>query len=64
MSRKGVKINITINGKNRRSRILDYLGITLAEDGRYETEVKIRIALAKETFNKKRAINKMIQKKV
>jgi len=46
-----------------------YLGSTMTEDGRCETEIKVRIALAKEAFSKRRELltksfRKEVKKKI
>jgi len=53
----GDKINILINGKKiDQVQSFKYLGSTLTEDGRCESEIKIRIALAKEAFSKRKEL--------
>jgi hypothetical protein len=48
---RGGDVNITINGvKIEQVKSLKYLGHTITEDGRCETEIKCRIAQAKEAF--------------
>jgi len=48
------KMNITVGGqKIEQVESFKYLGSTITEDGRCEQEIKIRIALAKEAFNKR-----------
>jgi hypothetical protein len=51
----GEKVNIRING-NRIEQVqrFKYVGSTMAEDDRCETEIKVRIAVAKETFSKRK----------
>jgi len=46
-----------------------YLGSTMTEDGRCETEIKVRIALAKEAFSTRRELltksfRKEVKKKI
>ena len=51
----GEEINIVINGSRiEQVKSFKYLGSTMTEDGRCETEIKVRIALAKEAFSKRR----------
>jgi hypothetical protein len=67
VSRKtGGKLNITINGNMiEQVQSFKYLGSTMTEDGRCESEVKIRIALAKEAFSKrKELLTKKFKKRV
>jgi hypothetical protein len=53
----GEKINIMVNGKQiEQVENFKYLGSTITEDGRCEKEVKIRIAMAKEAFNKRKEL--------
>jgi len=48
----GEEINIMINGSRiEQIKSLKYLGSTMTEDGRCETEIKVRIVLAKEEFS-------------
>ena len=58
VSRKGGgKVSINIEGGNiEQVHSFKYLGSTLTEDGRCETEVKIRTALAKEAFSKRKEL--------
>jgi len=53
----GGKVKIEING-NRIEQVksFKYLGSTITEDGRCESEIKIRIALAKEAFSKRKEL--------
>ena len=49
--------SIMIEGKEvEQIRNFKYLGSTLSDDGRCEPEIKIRIALAKEAFSKRKEI--------
>src|SRR5688572_9678209 len=49
----GDKIHIVINGNEiEHVQSFKYLGSTITQDGRYETEIRIRIALVKEAFSK------------
>ena len=53
----GGNVRITIEGKQiEQVQSYKYLGSTLTEDGRCENEVKIRIALAKEAFSKRKEL--------
>ena len=53
--RKGRKLRIVVNGKELESVTqFCYLGSMVTEDCRCECEVRRRIALAKEAFNKKK----------
>ena len=55
VSRKGGDVNIFINGiKVEQVKSFKYLGHTMTEDGRCETEIKCRIAQAKEAFSKRK----------
>ena len=50
----GEEINIMINGSRiEQVKSFKYLGSTMTEDGRCETDIKVRIALAKEAFSKR-----------
>ena len=50
----GEVVNIVINGRRvEQVKSFKYLGSTMTEDGRCETEIKVRIALAKEAFSKR-----------
>jgi len=53
----GEVVNIVING-NRVEQVksFKYLGSTMAEDGRCETEIKVRCALAKEAFSRRKEL--------
>ena len=53
----GGKMNITI-GRHKIEQIesFKYLGSTITEDRRCEQEIEIRIALAKEAFNKREGL--------
>jgi hypothetical protein len=53
----GGQVTIMIEGKKvEQVKSFKYLGSTLTEDGRCEKEVKIRIALAKEAFSKRKVL--------
>ena len=58
------KVNIFINGiKIEQVKSFKYLGHTMTEDGRCETEIKCRIAQAKEAFsNRKDLLTKSLRK--
>jgi hypothetical protein len=60
VSRGGGDINITINGaKVEQVKCFKYLGHTITDDGRCETEIKCRIAQAKQAFgNRKELLTK------
>jgi len=66
----GDEISILINGKKiDQVQSFKYLGSTMTEDGKCETEIKIRIALAKETFSKRKELltkrfSKNVKKKI
>ena len=50
----GEEINIMINGSRiEQVKSFKYFGSTMTEDGRCETDIKVRIALAKEAFSKR-----------
>ena len=52
------EVNITINGKRiEQVRSFRHLGHTMTEDGRCETEIKCRIAKAKESFGDRKELN-------
>src|SRR5687768_12082467 len=58
----GGGVNLKIDGnKLEQIQNFKYLGSTLTENGRCKTEVKMKIALAKDIQQKERAINKAIQ---
>ena len=53
----GGKVNIKINGnKIEQVQSFKYLGSTMTEDDRCETEMKVRIVLAKEVINKRKKL--------
>src|SRR6476661_2380072 len=53
----GDEISILINGKKiDQVQSFKYLGSTMTENGKCKTEIKIRIALAKETFSKRKEL--------
>ena len=57
VSREGEEVNITINGaKLEQVKSFKYLGHTLTDDGRCETEIKCRIAQAKEAFGRRKEL--------
>lgn len=60
------RVSIVIDGKEiEQVRSFKYLGSTMTEDGRCETEIKIRIALAKDAFSKrKELLTKRFSRKV
>ena len=66
----GEEINIMINGSRiEQVKSFKYLGSTMTEDGRCETEIKVRIALAKESFSERRELltkpfRKEVKKKI
>lgn len=66
----GKKINITIDGKMiEQVDKFKYLGSIITEDGKSKTDIKVRIAMAKEAFNKRKELlakrmNKKIRKKI
>ena len=66
----GEEINIMINGSRiEQVKILKYIGSTMTEDGRCETEINVRIALAKEAFSKRgelltKSFRKEVKKKM
>ena len=50
-------VNITIDGQRiEQVKSYKYLGSIISEDGRSNTDVKVRIALAKEAFNKRKEL--------
>ena len=50
---RGVVVNITINGQRvEQLKIFKYIGSIISEDGYNLIDIKSRIALAKEAFNK------------
>ena len=64
VSREGGEVNITTNGtKLEQVKRFKYLGHIATDDGRYETEIKCRIAQAKEAFgNRKELLTKNLKK--
>jgi len=64
VSREGGEVNITINGtKLEQVKSFKYLGHTVTDDGRCETEIKCRIAQTKEAFgNRKELLTKSLKK--
>ena len=53
-SNVGQETNIMISGSRiEQVKSFKYLGSTMTEDGRCETDIKVRIALAKEAFSKR-----------
>ena len=63
VSREG-EVNITINGtKLEQAKSFKYLGHTITDDERCETEIKCRIAQEKEDFgNRKELLTKSLKK--
>jgi hypothetical protein len=59
-------VNITIDGqKLEQVKSFKYLGSIISEDGRSHSDVKVRIAMAKEAFNKrKELLTKGLSKKL
>ena len=54
--RKGSVLNIT-EGKNvEQVKNFRYLGVIITEDGRCDVEIKTRIGMAKDAFNKRRGL--------
>ena len=63
LSRAGGKVIFTINGTIEQLKSFKYLGHTITQDGRCETEIKCRIAQAKEAFsNRKELLTKGLKK--
>ena len=62
----GVKINIKVDGKKIEQVVkFKYLGAILSEDGRCLEDVKVRIGMAKDAFNKrKELLTKRFSKRV
>ena len=57
--------NITVDGQRvEQVQSFKYLGSIISEDGRSLTDVKYRIALAKEAFNKSRAFDKRMESNI
>ena len=55
--RKGSVLNIIIEGKNvEQVKKFRYLGVIITEDGRCDVEIKTRIGMAKDAFNKRREL--------
>ena len=53
----GGRVSIMLEGKQvEQVRNFKYLGSTLSDDSRYDTGIKIRIALAKEAFSKRKEL--------
>ena len=53
----GGKVSVMLEGREvEQVRNFKYLGSTLSDDGRCDTEIKIRIALAKEAFSKRKEL--------
>ena len=53
----GGRVRIMLRGKEvEQVRNFKYLGSTLSDDGRCDTEIKIIIALAKEAFSKRKEL--------
>ena len=50
----GERVNITVEGRSvKQASKVRYLGSLLSEDGRYLDDVKARIGMAKDAFNKR-----------
>src|SRR5437870_13429525 len=64
VSKVGGEVNITINGtKIEQVKSFKYLGHTMTDDGRCETEINSRIAQAKEAFSdRKELLTKSLEK--
>jgi len=66
----GEEVHIMINGSRKEQvKSFKYLGSTMTEDGRCETDIKVRIALPKEAFSKSgelltRSFRKEVKKKM
>src|ERR1044072_3570837 len=66
----GAKVNIVIEGQIvEQVTKFKYLGATISEDGRSLTDVKVRIGMAKEAFNKRKELltkrmSKALKKKI
>ena len=55
--RDGSVVNIVIEGKNMEQvKKFRYLGAMITEDGRCDVEIKTRIGMAKDAFNKRREL--------
>ena len=70
VSRNGGEINISIDGqKVEQVSKFKYLGAWITEDGRSEVEIRTRIGMAKDAFNKRkelltRGMSKEVKKKI
>src|SRR5437867_12960522 len=54
----GGVINITVDGKRiEQVKSFKYLGSVITEDGRSHSDVKVRIAMAKDAFNKRKELS-------
>ena len=55
----GGVVNITVDGQRiEQVKSFRYLGSIITEDGRSHSDVKVRIAMAKDAFNKRKALTK------
>ena len=53
----GGRVSIMLEGREvEQVRNFKHLGSTLSDDGRCDTEIKIRIAFAKEAFSKRKEL--------
>ena len=53
----GGVVTVVVEGQTiEQVKFFKYLGAMIIEDGRCETEVKVRIAMAKEAFNKRKEL--------
>src|SRR5437867_5072977 len=53
----GGVVNITVDGKRiEQIKSFEYLGSVITEDGRSHSDVKVRIAMAKDAFNKRKEL--------
>ena len=57
VSRNGGKINISIDGRKvEQVSKFKYLGAWITEDGRSEVEIRTRLGMAKDAFNKRKEL--------